>query len=252
MARKPIRFRAIHTINRWRKAAHENFANATTVGNRSALALFEHRNDAINYKKEGEPLYVVVWNNDEESEDGVVIKHKPTTQDGLQYSIAVSRSIIDRWEKGPHPENDELEQYFSSSAETTASSSPARHGLPPDIETLDQFNENLTRALEESAKLSAVERAKRLAQASPVPKRIQLTTSVFARNPDVIVEVLARANGVCENCGNVAPFQRSRDGSPYLEVHHINPLSVGGEDTVSNALALCPNCHRYLHFGMSS
>ncbi|EGT3628440.1 hypothetical protein FAP94_18960 [Morganella morganii] len=244
MARMPIRFRAIHTINRWRKAAHENFANATTVGNRSALALFEHRNDAINYTKQGEPLYVVVWNNDEESQDGVVIRHKPITQDGLQYSIAVSRSIIVRWEKGPHPENEELDQYFSSS--------PELHGLPSDIETLEQFNQYLTRVLEDSAKLSAVERAKRLAQASPVPKRIQLTTSAFARNPDVIVEVLARANGVCENCRNVAPFQRARDGSPYLEVHHINPLSAGGDDTVSNALALCPNCHRYLHFGISS
>jgi 5-methylcytosine-specific restriction protein A len=26
-------------------------------------------------------------------------------------------------------------------------------------------------------------------------------------------------------------------------------LAEGGEDTVENALALCPNCHRRLHFG---
>lgn len=252
MARKPIRFRAVHTINRWRKAAHENFANATTAGNRSALALFERRNDAINYKKEGAPLYVVVWNNDEENEDGVVIRHKPATPDGLQYSIAVSRSIIDLWEKGRHPENDELEKYFISSVETAASSSLEQYSVPADIETVDQLDEHLTIALENSARLPAEERKKRLAQAGPFPQRIQLTTYVFVRNPDVIIEVLARANGVCENCGRVAPFKRARDGSPYLEVHHVNPLSAGGKDTVSNALALCPNCHRYLHFGIAS
>jgi 5-methylcytosine-specific restriction protein A len=26
-------------------------------------------------------------------------------------------------------------------------------------------------------------------------------------------------------------------------------LSTGGEDTLENAIALCPNCHRRAHFG---
>lgn len=33
------------------------------------------------------------------------------------------------------------------------------------------------------------------------------------------------------------------------EVHHKVPLSAGGDDTVENAIALCPNCHRKAHFG---
>lgn len=37
--------------------------------------------------------------------------------------------------------------------------------------------------------------------------------------------------------------------SPYLEVHHKVPLALGGDDTVANATALCPNCHRQNHFG---
>ncbi|MGB4922720.1 MAG: HNH endonuclease signature motif containing protein, partial [Candidatus Nitrotoga sp.] len=37
---------------------------------------------------------------------------------------------------------------------------------------------------------------------------------------------------------------------PYLEVHHKMQLAKGGEDTVENALGLCPNCHRYSHFGL--
>jgi 5-methylcytosine-specific restriction protein A len=66
----------------------------------------------------------------------------------------------------------------------------------------------------------------------------------------VIVEVLLRANGICEQCKNTAPFIRKTNNSPYLEVHHIVMLSNGGEDTVGNAIALCPNCHREQHFGV--
>ncbi|WP_242657405.1 HNH endonuclease [Vibrio antiquarius] len=64
-----------------------------------------------------------------------------------------------------------------------------------------------------------------------------------------MVEVLLRADGVCERCKQQAPFSRSRDGTPYLEVHHIKRLADGGDDSVENAQALCPNCHRELHFG---
>ncbi len=28
------------------------------------------------------------------------------------------------------------------------------------------------------------------------------------------------------------------------------PLSEGGEDTVENAMAVCPNCHMELHYGL--
>lgn len=75
------------------------------------------------------------------------------------------------------------------------------------------------------------------------------TTTVFKRNPDVVVEVLERANGVCERCHKPGPFRRLSDGSVYLEVHHRKTLADGGDDTPANALALCPNCHRQMHHG---
>ncbi|HXU34436.1 MAG TPA: HNH endonuclease [Thermoanaerobaculia bacterium] len=34
-----------------------------------------------------------------------------------------------------------------------------------------------------------------------------------------------------------------------MEVHHRIRLAYGGEDTVENAVALCPNCHREAHHG---
>ena len=91
-------------------------------------------------------------------------------------------------------------------------------------------------------------RAKRLKIASTAPSRIEVTSLVYRRNPDVVAEVLYRANGYCENCGKLAPFIRRTDNTPYLEVHHKQPLAQGGEDSINNAVALCPNCHRQAHY----
>ncbi len=78
------------------------------------------------------------------------------------------------------------------------------------------------------------------------PKQSQTTSLSFYRDPLVRAWVLNNSNGVCEGCKIPAPF-KAIDGFPYLEVHHIRPLSEGGSDTIDNTVALCPNCHRRCH-----
>ena len=80
------------------------------------------------------------------------------------------------------------------------------------------------------------------------PSKDRVASERFARDPNVITWVLENADGICEVCGRKAPFERE-GGDPYLEVHHVRPLSEGGPDKPNNALACCPNCHRELHFG---
>jgi 5-methylcytosine-specific restriction protein A len=95
-------------------------------------------------------------------------------------------------------------------------------------------------------------RKKRLEKSLKIPDRIQIHSSGYKRNPDVVAEVLIRADGKCESCGKAAPFVRESGemkGIPFLEVHHKIWLSENGEDSVENAVALCPNCHRQEHFG---
>ena len=70
----------------------------------------------------------------------------------------------------------------------------------------------------------------------------------YERRPEVRAWILRESHGKCECCQGAAPFNRP-DGSPYLEVHHAVPLAAGGPDTVDNAIAVCPNCHRRLHHG---
>jgi 5-methylcytosine-specific restriction endonuclease McrA len=92
-------------------------------------------------------------------------------------------------------------------------------------------------------------RRKRLKLTPRKPTIRIVKTAQFVRNPDVVAEVLERAEGRCESCKKPAPFLRKSDGRPFLEVHHKIMLAAGGDDTVANAIAACPNCHRKLHFG---
>jgi len=73
----------------------------------------------------------------------------------------------------------------------------------------------------------------------------------FARDPRVKAWVLNNANGICESCDRPAPFQ-GPDGRPFLEVHHVHTLAEGGADTIHNSVAICPNCHRALHYAVEA
>jgi 5-methylcytosine-specific restriction protein A len=80
------------------------------------------------------------------------------------------------------------------------------------------------------------------------PKTTSSMNTQFRRDPEVVAWVLYEANGVCECCNNDAPFTKE-DEAPFLEVHHLRRLADNGSDTVTNAVAICPNCHRELHYG---
>lgn len=78
------------------------------------------------------------------------------------------------------------------------------------------------------------------------PLRSRSVQQNFVRDPRVVAWVLSEAKGHCEACGAPAPFNKD-DGTPFLEVHHVKELADGGSDRVSNAVAICPNCHRRCH-----
>lgn len=99
-------------------------------------------------------------------------------------------------------------------------------------------------------------RLKSLSEFNTIPKprgsiHVAQTRSAvlrFERDPNVVAWVKFMAKGRCEVCEVDAPFV-DMGGAPFLEVHHLRPLAEGGPDTVDNAIAACPNCHRQLHLG---
>lgn len=96
------------------------------------------------------------------------------------------------------------------------------------------------------SKLDMHEIYKQALNASRKPLKYYAQVNQIARNPFISFYVKLRAKGVCDLCGEEGPFL-DRHGVPFLETHHIVWLSEGGEDSINNAVALCPNCHRKMH-----
>ncbi|QYJ98627.1 HNH endonuclease [Shewanella alkalitolerans] len=85
---------------------------------------------------------------------------------------------------------------------------------------------------------------------SRTPKKLKKIGNVYERDVRVAAQTLLLAGGMCELCEK--PTFLKTNGKPFLEVHHVLPLSNGGSDTITNTAALCPNCHKELHFGQQS
>lgn len=119
--------------------------------------------------------------------------------------------------------------------------------IPKDLSEITNPESDSFRSAVEKAKATPKERP----QGNKKPKKHSITSEQYERDPKVVAHAEDRANGICELCGKPAPFVTAK-GRPFLEVHHIIPLSEGGEDTTENVAALCPNCHRMCHYGTNT
>ncbi|CEN87035.1 HNH endonuclease [Paraclostridium sordellii] len=108
------------------------------------------------------------------------------------------------------------------------------------------INQNTKQKERKAKKLSNEDLKEKAKEVKGKPGTRNTVSETYNRNAYVVEHTRRRANGICELCGNEAPFKNSK-GEPYLEVHHIVWLSKGGDDTIENTAALCPNCHRKMH-----
>ena len=109
------------------------------------------------------------------------------------------------------------------------------------VRSLDEQKAKEARALTDD---EVAERARRTGRAKVGVRAA--TVQQHQRSPYVAEHAKRRANGICELCKQPAPFS-DKSGRPYLETHHIVWLARGGEDTIENTVALCPNCHKRMH-----
>lgn len=125
----------------------------------------------------------------------------------------------------------------------------ARDAIVFELRPLSAIVENSEDAPTDPAK--TIEQLRALAKAAAgifPPTQVAGTRNIYQRSRDVRNYVLMRAAGDCEGCKSPAPFIR-KNGSPYLEPHHIRRVSDGGPDDPAFVIALCPNCHRRVHAG---
>lgn len=112
-----------------------------------------------------------------------------------------------------------------------------------DEETIQTWQEKRQK---QAKKLSLDELKDRVSKSNPISNEYKTVVKQYVRSAYVVEYAKRLAKGVCQLCDQPAPFH-DKKGIPYLETHHIVWLARGGEDTISNTVALFPNCHKRMH-----
>lgn len=92
---------------------------------------------------------------------------------------------------------------------------------------------------------SAMSRKKR-------PRTYLSTTAAFDRDPLVVAIARLRAEYRCEVPGCSHALFRTVGDQTFVEVHHIEHLADGGDDTPENVACVCPSHHREVHHGRAA
>ncbi|QBQ07612.1 HNH endonuclease [Spiroplasma gladiatoris] len=84
----------------------------------------------------------------------------------------------------------------------------------------------------------------------------KIITKNKARNQKLAKSCIERSNFKCEIDNNHFTFN-SLSNNMYLESHHVIPFSMQNRvdfelDVIDNLIALCPNCHKAMHYGDSN
>lgn len=92
----------------------------------------------------------------------------------------------------------------------------------------------------------------------PKPQRIDtLSGRRWKTNPKIGKEAIVKANYECEICSDHKTFISKKTEKNFMEVHHLIPMKQQDNfenslDVPDNIFSLCPNCHRFLHYGRLS
>ncbi len=149
---------------------------------------------------------------------------------------------IYKFDKGKLFDSSYHEELFNECIEKIIEFTFAIESILVEVKKLGEFRQTAQKV----DKLSNEALLSRIKKINKIPNKIETTQTSYVRNEYITEYAKRRANGVCQLCREEAPFI-DKKGRPYLEVHHITTLSEGGEDSIENTVALCPNCHRKMH-----
>lgn len=227
--RQPITvtYRAVHKNTPWRKVhGHTSLDNALYGRNDGAPGLFDYR-VRIDYKKHGEPLYAVIW--EDNASFGFVVKKDSSCSDGTS-RVQVPIQVLLGYEARGGASTTELETHFSPATIELAPSVAAPDEVPPEAKPSPSMEA-------EEGDVSLEEHLVRERNAALID----------AKKADVL-----RATGrlACEACGFDFAVTYGEVGNGFCEVHHTKPLaSRSGSETTSlqDLAVLCSNCHSIIH-----
>lgn len=95
--------------------------------------------------------------------------------------------------------------------------------------------------------MAKIEKFSSLAAAGKVGERTRNTRLVGALKAYYMAVYMENDTLKCESCGNETFITKANE--PYLEFYHLIPFNIAyGPDHYLNLFALCPVCHRKLHY----
>jgi predicted HNH restriction endonuclease len=142
---------------------------------------------------------------------------------------------------------EEIDAFASASGSVGA---PDTEAVPPDPEPTN--GERPKEPSSDLDRLAALER--KFLDATPEVK-VRISKGI-ERGP--VGREVKRLNGficqICKALGCEALGFRKKDGEPYVEAHHVTPVSTRevGSLSAANIVTLCANHHRELHYGDTS
>lgn len=91
----------------------------------------------------------------------------------------------------------------------------------------------------------------------PIPELITIQgKKTYPRDKQVSINALLKANFKCEFDDSHTSFISKYSNSPYMEAHHLVPLSFQDRfsyslDVEANIISLCSHCHNLIHYGLA-
>lgn len=160
-------------------------------------------------------------------------------RNSLQFQESLKNKFPE-WESiKPHLRSNSMKMVFKKTPESKVF----------DIEFFDEEStENEKINLEAFIASNIKNPPKKKPKGSKKPIKKTQSSEQIVRDPEVHAWILNNSKWVCECCNKAAPFSKT-NGYKYLEVHHVKRLADDGSDRITNAIAVCPNCHRELHYG---
>ena len=100
-----------------------------------------------------------------------------------------------------------------------------------------------------------IEAPKVLDRPLPVSKTESIIAQTWKRSGILRLQALELANYQCEIDNSHITFISESNSKPYMEGHHLIPISKqisfsNSLDNYANIICLCPICHRQLHHGL--
>lgn len=124
---------------------------------------------------------------------------------------------------------------------------------------VEEVEEAYIESIEEESKKLSEKQVANIVEQEPQLAKSKVKTmegrEIYPRDARVAAAALSSSNHVCAANGDHPLFISKVSGMPYLECHHLIPVSTQDQfefslDCIDNIAILCPSCHRLIHHGI--